>query len=658
MPTNTATSRARDARRRSRRAGFKARLRFEHLEQRHLLSLTPEGAIELGDVAQSADESGTFQPAVVVEGNGNTDAASLLAHGGPGDPELPGFANVGRTSSSSSSAIWIGNGWVLTANHVGSSSGSVVFGGTAYPIDTSTIVQLRNADNSLADVKMFKIIGDPGLPSITSSFLASTAPSGHVFMVGNGLSMGDKHYWSIDTGASPWAWTETTEPVDPGPNDVAGFDIVSPRVVRWGENVVDGSGIYLNLGGGTFISAFTTRFDDLPYTGQPGLTYEAHASAGDSGGAVFAFAGGQWVLSGIMIAISGTMSGQPSGTILYGNQTYMADLSAYRDQILSISGGVVGRHVVYNNSSFDGFSPGATAQDDAAIATGKSAYLPGSGPATFDNMTSYRHGINGVMIDIASPPGTLSLADFSFRVGATNAPDTWAQAPSPTELLVRPGAGTGGSDRVEIIWPDAAIKNTWLEVTVEGNDATGGFNTNTGLAESDVFYFGNRIGDTGTGTAILAVTSAIDELNTRANIGIGSDINNVFDFDRNGIVNAVDPIVARNNLGILLKINIAAPPTAPLSNTLDAVDSTSDVAFALTAGRVDTSRSVASVPTLRRLPAAASPTLRERALVQLMSDERPALTPSDSSPATTDLLDGADDTWEELAAGIASLVDA
>jgi hypothetical protein len=231
--------------------------------------------------------------------------------------------------------------------------------------------------------------------------------------------------------------------------------------------------------------------------------------------------------------------------------------------------GVVGRHLFYNQSKFDGGSAAIDASDDAAIAVDKAAYLPGSGPATFANISSYSRGINGIMIDIEDLEGPLSAADFRFRMstqaGANNAPSTWETAPAPTAVSVRAGAGAGGADRVEITWANGAVQNRWLEVLVEGNDSAGEMNTNTGLATSDVLYFGSRIGDTGSGTATLAVTSAVDEIATRGNPGAGAAITNLFDFDRSGLVTATDNLIARGNAGTLTKINLAAPPPAPVA---------------------------------------------------------------------------------------------
>jgi hypothetical protein len=246
-------------------------------------------------------------------------------------------------------------------------------------------------------------------------------------------------------------------------------------------------------------------------------------------------------------------------------QTFTIALTA--EVVPSAGASVVGRMIFYNHSKFDGGTPGADASDDLAIAVDKSAYLPGSGAATFAHITSYSRGINGIMIDVAQAAGPLAVDDFRFHVSsqaaANNMPSLWEPAPAPETVTVRPGAGSGGADRVEILWADGAIVNRWLQVVVEGDDAAGGFNTNTGLVESDLFYFGSRVGDVGSGTPTLAVTSALDELAVRGNFGAGAGVTNLFDFDRNGLVSALDAILVRGNIGTLTKINVGDPPAAP-----------------------------------------------------------------------------------------------
>jgi hypothetical protein len=237
---------------------------------------------------------------------------------------------------------------------------------------------------------------------------------------------------------------------------------------------------------------------------------------------------------------------------------------------------VVARYLFYNQSKFDGNTTGIDTSDDGAIALDKSAYLPGSGTATFSNITSYTRGINGIMVDIANAAGPLTVADFTFKIStqlsANNTPGTWEAAPAPVGFSVRVGAGVSGSDRVEIVWANGAIVNRWLEVIFEGDDAVGGFNTNTGLAASDRFYFGNRRGDTGSGTPTLAITNATDEIAARGNHAAGATITNIYDFDRSGIVNATDDLAARNNHGTLTKINLSASPAAPESGDTEGND--------------------------------------------------------------------------------------
>jgi hypothetical protein len=223
---------------------------------------------------------------------------------------------------------------------------------------------------------------------------------------------------------------------------------------------------------------------------------------------------------------------------------------------------VAGRWLFYNDSGsasplvFDGADPAINANDDFAIATDKTAYLPGTGLATFANVSSYSKGINGIMVDIAGFHGAITASDFTFKIGNSNTPSGWVQAPDPIAVSVRVGAGVGLSDRVEIVWDNGAIVNTWLEVIVAANE-------NTGLTSPDTFFFGNRTGDVGTGAGTYFVTNAADDLAARDNPGVAATVSNLFDFNRDGVVNAIDQLISRTNHGILTKIDIANPPAAP-----------------------------------------------------------------------------------------------
>ena len=117
----------------------------------------------------------------------------------------------------------------------------------------------------------------------------------------------------------------------------------------------------------------------------------------------------------------------------------------------------------------------------------------------------------------------------------------------------------------------------------------GGFNTNTGLAESDVFYFGSRVGDTFIGaTSVSTVTSAADELAARNNPAVNQPVTSLYDFNRDGVVSAADQLIARSSGGLLWMIDVvevsevlasaaAEPPIG--GEPLD--DSRAAIAFAL-----------------------------------------------------------------------------
>ena len=228
---------------------------------------------------------------------------------------------------------------------------------------------------------------------------------------------------------------------------------------------------------------------------------------------------------------------------------------------------VVGRHVFYNHSAFDGNDPAINSADDAAIATDKQALRPG-GAATFANYTSYSRGINGIMVDVSNLPSgaTPTLNDFSFAAGNSDQVGTWAAAPPPSALVVRPRAGDGGSTRVEITWPDGAIKNDWLQVTVKAD-------ASTGLTAPDVFYFGNEVAESGKAPSngVFAVTS-LDEASARQNprpFFNPADVTNPYDYNRDGKVDATDQLLARSAVSAsgtgLKAIAPAASPAVALA---------------------------------------------------------------------------------------------
>ncbi|NQU26492.1 MAG: hypothetical protein HQ567_34835, partial [Candidatus Nealsonbacteria bacterium] len=201
---------------------------------------------------------------------------------------------------------------------------------------------------------------------------------------------------------------------------------------------------------------------------------------------------------------------------------------------------ISGRGVFYNNSAFD--DPDLAATDDDAIAPDKEALLPGK-VATFENYTSYSRGINGVFVDIAGLPGgaTPTADDFEFRIGNDDAPGGWTAVAAEPTITLREGAGADYSDRVTIVFPDHAVRNTWLEVRVLAE--------NLGLPDDDVFYFGNAVAEAGD-TGANAQTTVADLLLARNNprdFRSPAGVDSSYDYNRDTYVNATDVLLARNN---------------------------------------------------------------------------------------------------------------
>jgi hypothetical protein len=234
---------------------------------------------------------------------------------------------------------------------------------------------------------------------------------------------------------------------------------------------------------------------------------------------------------------------------------------------------VVGRHIFYNQSAYDGNNEQIDANsDEAARAADKSPYLPNGTTASFESISSFSKGITGVMIDLSSEwnHAGLTLANaannFVFKVGNNNAPGTWALAPTPTAISMISGGGSSGSDRVEITWATGAIRNLWLEVQVLATPQTG-------LAAPDVFYWGSRVADSGTSpSAATFETTTTDAAQVFASLGTNQPITELRDYNRDGSVTTTDAALVFANLGSLARIAIdAAEPFSPLGAAFGAV---------------------------------------------------------------------------------------
>jgi hypothetical protein len=191
--------------------------------------------------------------------------------------------------------------------------------------------------------------------------------------------------------------------------------------------------------------------------------------------------------------------------------------------------------------------------DDNAVAIDKTAYIAGSGAATFANISSYTLGINGLMIDVAGAHNTFTSSDFILRTGNNNTPSLWTTIPTASITVTTRSGATGsshtaGTDRIEITMANLLVKNKWLEVIFKGTDRG---DANTLLATSDVFFYASSIGDDGIADGSVAfIVDPSDVLGARANQkGLINNIpiTNIYDYDRSHTVDPGDVLIARSN---------------------------------------------------------------------------------------------------------------
>lgn len=228
----------------------------------------------------------------------------------------PGFANVGVRGSLS--GVYLRNGWVLTAQHVG--LGDIWIDGFVYSAIPGSDTQLEDSEGVLADLVVYAITPIPPLPDI--EIRANTnLPNGEVILIGHGKNRGAE-----SDSDDPGIWPQ------PGPQPpIPGWYWDTGSALRWGTNTVFD---YWTVGDPPTRS-FYTVFDEP--TEPEHTSDECQSANGDSGGALFAKKGNAWELAGIIWA-SGVYIDQISNTsALRGNASIAADLSQYRDDIVAIT---------------------------------------------------------------------------------------------------------------------------------------------------------------------------------------------------------------------------------------------------------------------------------------------------------------------------------
>lgn len=239
-------------------------------------------------------------------GEGNTQAP---------EPD-PGWAHVVQHLGGPS-AVYLGCRWILTTQHVGVTIMSME--GTRFNPIAESITPIANPDGELSDLVLFQIDKDPGLDPLRIP--ARPARIGQeVTLIGFGSSRGS---------------SLTSEIPDRGLVD--GFYWKADQTKRWATNRVSTKPTFVDVNQ----SASKTRA--LPLLFEPlehpeSTRDEASAAFGDSGGAVFGdidpvFPSRGSALLGLIFSVS-RFESQPKSSSLYGNATWVADLSYYRDSII------------------------------------------------------------------------------------------------------------------------------------------------------------------------------------------------------------------------------------------------------------------------------------------------------------------------------------
>ena len=208
------------------------------------------------------------------------------------------WANVGSVNGGS--GTYLGNGWVLTAAHVG--AGPIAFDSGAFQPD-GRVIRLSNPDTSLADMLLYHLVLTPGL---TGSVVSSSTPAigSLVDLVGYGRIRGS---------------AEQSFSTEYGPK--SGFYWSPNGTKSYGRNLIQ-SGVETRtvLGVGSF------RGFILDFTPP-----DAQVATGDSGGAVFYKNSATWELAGMIEALASFVYPLPAS--VYGDESWIMDLPTYKTQI-------------------------------------------------------------------------------------------------------------------------------------------------------------------------------------------------------------------------------------------------------------------------------------------------------------------------------------
>ncbi|HSH95408.1 MAG TPA: autotransporter-associated beta strand repeat-containing protein, partial [Roseimicrobium sp.] len=234
----------------------------------------------------------------------NNDSAALNApsSGAPWDY----VARLDNGFGARASGVYLGNRYILTANHVDNDINVIHLDNTDFTLDGSfTPMAIQGTD-----MRILRLAQDPGLPLLPLITSSQSAFNQAATMIGWGVGKG------TPVANQGWNWADDTT-----------------RLERWGTSTTLGTYATDSTSGITYL---VTTFDPTKGAATGQLT------GGDSGGGLFINYGGVWTLVGVNADVD------TGGQALYdhdlttaGNQpdrSYFASLAQFTSQIQAIVG--------------------------------------------------------------------------------------------------------------------------------------------------------------------------------------------------------------------------------------------------------------------------------------------------------------------------------
>jgi hypothetical protein len=203
------------------------------------------------------------------------------------------------------SAVYLGDGWVLTAAHVG--AGDLDLNNVTYPMVANTAQVLNSVQvtgqaaptSTQADLVLFKVSPAPSLPPIAFRQSDPVAGTSQVAMLGYGHTNGDR--------VVTWGFNTVTPRANP----------VNIQTVNYGLSLTSGSSNY-----------YSNDFLTLTQDGTPTNNYQV--VIGDSGGPDFIYNSTTkvWELAGLNEAELSNDGNPPDLSAMIQLDTYLPQITA------------------------------------------------------------------------------------------------------------------------------------------------------------------------------------------------------------------------------------------------------------------------------------------------------------------------------------------